>query len=279
MEAEVPQEPQDEQPAVPEAPQPIDPRAALEIAAQQYGVTPDYLESAMRLQSENQRVYEENRRRARELEIRQAQIDALEKDRNRYAPPEPTSYDVDPVVRPLFEKVNSLERILLQERQERVEQDRRQHEAQRTAHELNSHIETLMRGVPTQNQIPPEKFYAGMAELWPNAEFRELGITPAQAVERTARYLGIQSNGFVPQQNTMRNGYVAPYGNPATDRRAAVVIPGVSAPSTQTPSGMTDTRPYQLPGESDEQYRNRIVQILKDNNVRGLQDGQRVSSG
>jgi hypothetical protein len=270
---EVPQEPQEEQPQQPEAPPAIDPRAAIEITAQQYGVTPDYLESAMRLQSENQRVYEENRRRARELEIRQAQIDALEKDRSRYAPPEPTPYDVDPAVRPLYEKVSNMERLIMQEREERANQDRREFEARRTAQELNSHIDTLMRQVPTQNRIEPDKFYSAMAELWPNAEFQELGITPAQAVERTARYLGIQASGVAPQ-----GGFIS---RTPRDPRAQFIVPmtGTSPPTNGSPPPTGQDFAPQRPNESTEQYHQRLLQGFRDIGTMRPPDGTKVSSG
>lgn len=246
MELEGPQEPQQEQQ---EAPPTIDPRAAIEIAAQQYGVTPDQLESTVRLHGENQRVYEENRRRTRELELREAQIEALAKERARYAPQEP-QYEVDPVVRPLFDKVNSLERVIMEERRERAEQAQKQQDAQRMGNELHGHFQAVMRGVPTQNQMEAERFFGGMAELWPDGP--PPGISPAQAVERTARYLGIQSNGVSPQ-----NGYSAPRQNPYRDPRASIVIPGGSSATATTPQMGVDMSP-QRSGETIEQYSQRI---------------------
>jgi hypothetical protein len=238
-----------EQPEVPQAESPIDPQQALEIAAQQFGVTPDVLESSLRLQGENQRVYEENRRRARELELKEAQLEALAKERQRYAPPEP-QYDIDPALRPVFDKVNSLERMMLDQQRQQIEMEQRSQEVTRLGHELRSNFEGLMRGVPTQNQVDGDQFFAAMQELWPNAEFKELGITPAQAVERTARYLGIKSNGSMPPQANY--GQPNPYRNP----RASIVIPGAPAMPPTTPQGM-DTSPKR-PEESIEQYAQRV---------------------
>lgn len=262
MDLEGQQDPQEEQPQE----QPIDPRAALELAAQQFGVSPEVLESSLRLQNENQRVYEENRRRARELELKEAQFEALTKERSRYLPPEP-QYEVDPVVRPIFDKVNSLERIIMDERRERADAEQRQREAQQMGSELHNHFETVMRGVPSQNQIDQKRFFGGMAELWPD----ELppGMTPARAVEITARYLGIQSNGIQSPQ---------PYrGNPYRDPRASFVIPGAPSVPTAGPQGV-DTSPKR-PEETIEQYSQRIEAAgralqrqLQDSGVRSLPD-------
>jgi len=240
---------------------------AIEIAAQQYGVTPDQLESTIRLQSENQRVYEENRRRTRELELREAQIEALAKERARFAPQEP-QYDVDPVVRPLYDEMKAMKQEWQRERRERAEQEEKQQAAQRLGSELHSHFQTVMRGVPSQSQMDAERFFAGMAELWPDGP--PASIPPAQAVERTARYLGIQSNG-VPQ-------YAAPR---ARDPRAQFVVPMTGS---ATPNGTASlaTGPdftTQRPNETTEQYHQRLLRSYQDIGTMRLPDGTRVSSG
>ena len=271
MDPEVPQEPQD-QPA-PEAPQPpIDHRAALEIAAQQYGVTPEELESSMRLQEENRRVYEENRRRARELELKEAEINALARERQRYLPPEPTE-NIDPILRPLFDKFSALEQKFAERDRKEREMERQQQENQRVGAELNSHFERLMRTLPTQNQMDAPAFYEAMQELWPNAEFTSLGISPAQAVERTARYLGIKTNGVAPQV-----GYVA---RTPRDPRAQFIVPMTgSAPPTGNgqPAQGQDFSP-QRANESTEQYHQRLLRGFQELGTMKLPDGAKASSG
>jgi hypothetical protein len=277
MDPEVPQD--EEAPVAPVAPQPaeIDPRMALEIAAREYGMSPDELESSMRLQDENRRVYEENRKRSRDLELKEAQLEALARERRQYAPPEPT-YDVDPAVRPIYDKVNRLESILMQERQERADEARAAQRAQRLGQELNSHYQTVMRTVPSQSQIQPEQFFGAMAELWPDGPPES--VSPAQAVERTARYLGVRTNG---------NGYTARpspyvYGDPNRNPRAPIVIPTGQAPTTQPLNPMHQSMQDILadrPGETPDQKAMRLQAALESlaPGFKGLPDGMKVSSG
>jgi len=277
MDPEVPEEP--EAPAEPVAPQQpdIDPRVALEIAARQYSMTPDELESSMRLQEENRRVYEENRRRTRDLELREAQLEAMAKERRQYMPPEPV-YDVDPAVRPIYEKVNQLERILLQERQERAEEARKAQHAQRLGNELNSHYQTVMRTVPSQSQIEPEAFFGAMAELWPDGPPES--VSPAQAVERTARYLGVRTNGY--GATARPSPYI--YGDPNRNPRAPVVIPNGQATPAATVSPQFQSIQEIIadrPGESPEQKSLRLQSALESlaPGFRGISDGTKVTSG
>ena len=277
MDPEVPQEPEAPPAPQPQQPAEIDPRVALEIAAREYGMSPDELESSMRLQEENRRVYEENRKRSRDLELKEAQLEALSRQTRQYMPPEPT-YEIDPAVRPVYNEVAELKRMILQERQERQDMDRKSAQAQRLGQELNSHYQTVMRAQPTQSQIQPEAFFGAMAELWPDGPPES--VSPAQAVERTARYLGVRTNGN-------GNGYrPSPYqyGDPNRNPRAPIVIPSGVAPSTQPLNPMHQTMQDILadrPGETADQKSMRLQAALESlaPGFRGLQDGMKVSSG
>jgi len=277
MDPEVPQDP--EAPVAPPAPQQpeIDPRMAIEIAAQQYGMTPDELESSMRLQDENRRVYEENKKRDYDLKLREAQVEALSRQARQYMPPEPT-YEIDPAVRPVYNELQEMKRMFLEERRERQDMDRKSAQAQRLGQELNSHYQTVMRAVPSQSQIQPEAFFGAMAELWPDGPPES--VSPAQAVERTARYMGIRTNGT-------GSGYrPSPYqyGDPNRNPRAPIVIPSGMAPST--PPVMNQFGSIQdiiadRDGESPEQKSMRLQAALESlaPGFRGLSDGTKVSSG
>lgn len=276
MDPEVPQEP--EAPVAPQQPQPpeIDPRLALEIAAREYGMSPDELESSMRLQEENRRVYEENRKRSRDLELKEAQLEALSRQTRQYMPPEP-EYQIDPAVRPVYNEVAELKKMILQERQERQDSDRRAAQAQRLGQELNSHYQTVMRAVPTQSQVQPEAFFGAMAELWPDGP--PDSVTPAQAVERTARYLGVRTNGY----GTARPSPYQ-YGDPNRNPRAPIVIPTGQAPSVVSANPMNQSVQEILadrPGETPEQKAMRLQAALESlaPGFKGLNDGMKVSSG
>lgn len=258
------QEPQQE----PQQPS-IDPRAALEIAAQQFGTTPDYLEGAVRLQDENRRVSDEMRRRQRELEIREAKLEALERQAQRYQPPEPTYQDVDPTFRPFVDKLSNLERLIVEERRERAEKERMDREVQQRGVELRGHFESVMRGVPTQNQVDPNKFFGAMEELWPDGP--PPSISPERAVGITARYLGLNPNGGAPL-GAFRQSVVNP-----RDPRAQYVVPATPASAPAAQVGQFDIA--RRPGDTREQHEERLQRALQELGGRGLTDGQRVSSG
>lgn len=269
LEGQQAEQPQQEQP--PQQPS-IDPRLALEIAARElYQTTPDFLEGAVRLQDENRRVAEEMRRRQRELELREARAEALERANQRYQAPEPSYDGLDPAVRPVFDEVRTLKQMILDERKERADQERRMEAANQRAAELDNHFQSLMRSVPTQNQMNPQRFYGAMQELWP--EGPPPGISAERAVGITARYLGLNPNGGAPLGAFDRQPNINP-----RDPRAQYVVPvGNSAPGA-SPAAMSDTGP-QRPGESLEQYTQRLLRVLQENGTRGLLDGQKVSSG
>ena len=144
-------------------------------------------------------------------------------------------------------------------------------EAQTKGRELNSHYQTIMRQVPTQNQMDPEIFFGAMADLWPDGPPPQ--ISAAQAVERTARYLGIQTNGVAPQAGFMARS--------PRDPRAQFVVPMTgSAPPVANgapPTGQDFAT--QRPNESTEQYHQRLLRSFQEMGTMKLPDGTKVSSG
>lgn len=274
---EVTQDPQEGQEGQDPQPQSIDPRQALEIAAQAYGTTPDYLEGALRLQDENRRVADEMRRRQRDLEIREAKLEALAQERQKYAPPEPSYENYDPTLRPVFEELKSVKQMLIDERKERFEQQRMQEEARRRGEELHGHFEDVMRRLPSQNQVDPQRFFGAMEELWPDGP--PPGISAERAVGITARYMGLNPAGGTPMG--VINGFQgqrSAYSNP----RAQIVVPSQgTGPTANDPAPGPDFGP-QRAGESTEQYHNRLKRSFQESGFTAsglMQDKGRVSSG
>jgi hypothetical protein len=276
VENEGPQGPQEGQPEGQEVPQQpaIDPRIALELAAQQFGMTPEELESTARLQEENRRVYEENRKRQREIEQREARADALLQERQRYAPPPPTYDDLDPVTRKVLERLDRID----QREEQRAQAERAREENQRrvdqTARELDYNYKAVMRGIPVQNQVDQERFFAAMGEIYPTTTGAlPEGITPEKAVFFTAKYLGLNVNG-------QSASYGQPRQAPPRDPRAQFVIPTQGGGQNGvSPSGLDFAA--KRPGETPEQYFERRVEAMKAAgfNTPSLPDGTRSSSG
>lgn len=277
---EVSQDPQEGQDPQPQQQPAVDPRLALEIASQQFGVTPEFLEGAVRLQDENRRVAEEIRRRQHEIELREAKAEALLQSQQRYQPPPPSYDDLDPVTRKVLERLDRIdqrEEQRIQSERQREERDRRVME---TANALDRHYNQVMRGVPSQNQIDQDRFFNAMGELYPtsNGEL-PAGITPEKAVFNTAKYLGINI-GMNPGFGGF-GGYGAP--RPSTrDPRAQFVIPtqGTGPAVSDVVSGPDFSAQRQ--GESTEQYHNRLKRSFQESgfSANGLvPDKGRISSG
>jgi hypothetical protein len=268
QEQQEPQEPQEpQQPAV-------DPRVALEIAAQQYGVTPEFLEGAVRLQDENRRVAEEFRRRQHEMELREAKAEAVLQSQQRFAPPQPTYDDLDPVTRKVLERLDRIDQREEQRQAEAKRREEHQFKIQQDAMALQSQYGAVMRGVPTQNQIDQDRFFAAMGELYPttNGEL-PAGITPEKAVLNTAKFLGINVNGS-------GNTYGLPRPMQPRDPRAQFIVPtqGGAQPG---PAQSAQDFATQRPGETPEQYFQRRVQAMKDAGYTtpSIPDGTKVSFG
>lgn len=272
--------PQDEQfPQEGQEPQQpaLDPRLALELAAQQFNVTPEFLEGAVRLQDENRRVSEELRRRQRETELREAKAEALLQSQQRFQPPPPSYDDVDPVTRRVLERLDRID----QREEQRLQAEQQREENERTVREtaaaLNRHYGSVMRGVPTQSQVPQERFFDAMAELYPTSNGRlPDGITPEKAVFNTAKYLGLNVNGG-------GGGYGAPRPMPsARDPRASFVIPTQGGGFTPSETTTGPDFGAQRSGESTEQYHARLKRSFMESgfSASGLvPDKGRVSSG
>lgn len=269
MEYEGPETPQDETPQEPPAPPPLDPQAAMALIAQQYGVTPEFLDGAVRLQEENRRFREENQRDRRAIELERARIEAMREQERAYRPPQVDYNQVDPSVRAILERQDAFERRWEERERAREQAEMRMTEMNRFARGVESHWENLMRSVPTQNRLDVRMAHEAIMDLWPNANFSELGLTPDQAVQKVARYLGI-ANGH------SNGGHTPPPAYNPRDRRAPIVIP--SAPSAEGQGPAVDYSPQQRPGESREQYEARLKRAVEELGIRGLMDGQRVAS-
>lgn len=267
MELEGQQETQEEAPAVPEAPA-LDP---IQLAAQQLGVDPNVLVDSVRLQEENRRVFDENKRRQREIEIERAKVDALRQERQSYQPQRNNYDDVDPITRRVLERLDSMDQRLEDERRARDEEKQNQIHAQEQGAVLHGHYLGLMRGVPTQSQIPPEDFFDTMAKIYPGGV--PDGVSPQQAVQVVAKYLGIQSNGAGP------TAYAQPRTNPLRDPRLTITVPTGPTGGTTAPQG-NENDMQQRAGESLEQYGTRMRAWWAGKQVRDIvPEGGRISSG
>jgi len=254
------------------APSTIDPRAAIEITAQQFGVTPDYLEGALRLQDENRRVSEEVKRRQRDLELREARLEALSHERQRFQDPTSTYPEVDPALKPLADDVRSLKQMILEERKMRLDAEDQNRRIQEQGESLRMAYSSMMRSVPTQSRIEPEPFFQTMAEVYPGG--LPEGVSPDRAVQVVLKYLGI-SAALSP------GGPAYPTSNPLRNPRAQIFIPGgpTSSPSPLSPA--LDAGP-QRPGETAEQYTERLIRVLKEAGVtsysKSIPEGVKISA-
>lgn len=275
---EVPQEMQDGQDLEATQQPAVDPRLALEIASQQFGVTPEFLEGAVRLQDENRRVAEEIRRRQHEIELREAKAEALLQSQQRYQPPPPSYDDLDPVTRKVLERLDRID----QREEQRIQAERQREESNRrvmeTANALDRHYNQIMRGVPSQNQIDQDRFFNAMGEIYPtsNGELPP-GITPEKAVFNTAKYLGIN----VGTNGGFGGGYGAPRPS-MRDPRAQFVVPTQGTGPSASDAVAGPDFGAQRQGESTEQYHARLKRSFQESgfSASGLvPDKGRISSG
>lgn len=248
----------------------LTPERALEILAQTYNTTPEYIDGSVRLQDENRRQIDALRRKERDLEAREARLQAMAELRQNSQ----QSYDgYDPSVRTILERLDLMDR----REQERDKREMEKLQAQERQNELalafDNGFESIMRGVPEQKQVSRDRFFQTMMRIYPPQADGTLprGVTPDLALETTARYLGYQPNGGF-------GGYSNPPPNPSRDRRASMFIPG-SAPSVSSQPTPDDAGP-QRPGESIEEYVMRRRAYREKNPIprEALQEGVRYSS-
>lgn len=261
---------QEEQPAEPPAPEPA-PRPTREqlygALAEELNLRPEEVAGALHLRDQFARSQSEIERERQALQEMKRQLED-EREKQRFTGM--GDQFVDPNQRMLYEMMMEDRAERRREREERKRQDDENRRAQQMSQELLDAHENLMRGVPTHEQVPFEKFVAnGMRRLYP---VLPEGMTPAQAVANTAQFLGISH----------QNGYSTPQPQPnPRDRRASVMIPaGPTAQGGQSsPSGLDAMG--QRDGETIEQYRDRLERLIREQNMTlmNLPEGRRFSSG
>lgn len=264
-----------ETPAPPQQPE-IDPSVALNILAQQYGTTPEFIEGAVRTQEDNRRIDAELRRKQRELDVRDAMLRDREAMRHQ-APPQ--SYDdADPISRRILMGQDEITRRLDERDRKEQESMDRASRARELEFEFDRGYESVMRGVPSQNQIERDRFFGTMLKIYPPGPDGDLpaGITVDMALDTTARYLGLQPNGGPV-------GYAAPRMAPSRDPRQQIVIP--AGQNGTPPDQQAGDQPPQIrAGEPQEQFDAR-ARVWWENKFGGkrhqqiMRDGAKFSSG
>jgi len=261
---------QNEVPAEPPAPEPA-PRPTREqlygALAEELNLRPEEVAGALHLRDQFARSQSEIERERQALQEMKRQMEE-EREKQRFTGM--GDQFVDPNQRMLYEMMMEDRAERRREREERKRQEDEYRRTQQIGQELTEAYENLMRVVPTRERVPEDKFFGqGMKRLYP---VLPEGMTPSQAVQNTAQFLGISH----------QNGYSTPQPQPnPRDRRASVMIPaGPTAQGGQSsPSGLDAMG--QRDGETIEQYRDRLERFIKEQNMTlmSLPEGRRFSSG
>lgn len=185
---------------------------------------------------------------------------AFEQERQRqYAPPEDNG---DPYIR----RISNLERLMLEEREDR----RKEREQQQLVASLGNELHSAYTGLARQSGLTKEQmeqrsedFYDTLNDLYPDPTMlRQIGV------ERAARAAFRLLGGNGPRQPQ-------PYIN-GRGLTASRVIPGAVS---QSQAPVQDDGGPQRPGESLEDYVMRRRRWREENNVTPVvRDGQRYSS-
>lgn len=208
---------------------------------------------------------QEHKRRVQEFERERKEF---ERERSqRYEQPQDNGD-------PYMQRISSLERIILQDREKRIQEEERNSAINQVSMELRSSFiaNARMAGMTKEQADAAEaEFYETVTDVYPDVSMiQKIGS------ERAAR------NAF----RLMRqgNGSRQPSYNPQVSGRgptATRTIPG--SPQPYTPSGNPlppeeNLSAEQLQGETDQQYEARLRRIIEGSNIRRLPDGMRVQS-
>lgn len=207
---------------------------------------------------------QEHKRRVQEFE--REKRDFEQRQRQQYQPPEDNG---DPYMR----RISGLERIILEDREER----RREREQQQLVANLGNELHSAYTGIARQSGLTKEQmeqraeeFYDTLNDLYPDPSMvRQIG--PERAARAAFRLLNQNGNrqpAYRPQVN----------GRGPTATRT---IPG--SPQPYLPGGPPlppedSMSAEQLEGETDDQYRARLTRIIEGANMKRLPDGFKVAS-
>lgn len=192
---------------------------------------------------------------------------AFEQERQRqYTPPEDNG---DPYIR----RISNLERLIIEEREDRRKEREQQQLVANLGNELNSAYTGIARqsGL-TKEQIEQraEEFYDALNDLYPDPNMvRQVGADrAARAAFRLINQNGHRQPAYRPQVN----------GRGPTATRT---IPG--SPQPYMPGGPPlppeeNLSAEQLDGETDDQYRARLMRIIEGANMKRLPDGFKTAS-
>lgn len=203
----------------------------------------------------------EIKRRREELERERREFEA-ERAR-RYEPAEDTSGD------PYLNRISKLERLILEEREEKRRE--REHNALvgRVETELRSAYTSIARQMGmTREQMDKssQDFYETLAEMYPaHSMIQEIGA------ERAAR------NAF---RNMSNNGTRPAGGLNRVNPRERIVMPSPQSGPGPGPSQAFDEA-SQRENETNEQYLERLTRLVRGNNIglNALPEGRKFSSG
>lgn len=248
------------EPAPPPAPEPpeaphYDVERAYDVIAQAEGWDPRLTRYEI----------QEHRRRVQEFERERKQF---EQERARqYQAPQDDGAD------PYMRRISNLERIMLEDREERRRQSEEANAINQVSQELKSSYiaNARMAGMTKEQAEAAEaEFYETITDMYP-----EVSMIQRIGSERAAR------NAF---RLLRQNGSARPSYNPQVNGRgptATRTIPG--SPQPYMPAGNPlppedNLSAEQLEGETDDQYRARLERIISGANLRRLPDGSKVSS-
>ena len=254
LDPNAPQDPEPEpqpQPEPEQAPVPqYDIEEAYQRVAQHQGWDPRLTQYEL---NEIKRKREELDRERRELEA----------ERNRrYEPPEDTS---DPYMR----RISNLERILMEEREEKRREREQAAQMRRIEGEISSAYTSVARQMGmTREQMEKGStdFYETLAEMYPaHSMIQEIGA------ERAARnaFRIMSTNGTRPAAGVNR-----------VNPRERVMIPSPqTGPGPGAPAAFDAAS--QRENETNEQYLERLTRFIRENNITlsSLPEGRKFSSG
>lgn len=248
--------PEPQQPEPPAPPAPIDLNAAYDAISQAEGWDPRLTRYEI----------DEVKRKRAELDRERREFEA-ERSRQYQAPQE------DPNADPYMRRMDRIERLFVEDREEKRREREQQALIGRLGTELNQTYTSLARQAgmsKEQLDAQSEEFYATLNELYPTpGMLHEMGVqNAARNAFRLIKQNGGRTQSYYPQVN----------GRGPTATRTIPGSPQPYIPGSGVPIPQEELTVEHLPGETDQQRLARLERIFAAANVRGLPDGMKVQS-
>lgn len=207
-----------------------------------------------------------------QIEEHKRRVQDFEREKKEFERKRASQYEPEDTSDPYMNRIGRLERIIVEERQERLQREEKDKLVSHLDRELKSSYVALSRQAGLTKQQMNERadeFFDQLTDLYPEPEMlQQIGIE--RASRKAWALMNANGSRQVSRPNVNGRGPTAVRTIPGSPQPYL----GTGGPPPQEESNSAE----QLPGETDDQYEARLRRIIEGAQLRRLPEGMKVQS-